>query len=87
MRLGVAEFGVIDHFDDEEASVFVEANFNGIPNERFSGDEFEAETGAQFEGLEDAIEFDGWDPWELAGNRGGRFGSGGKEIQGGGPTR
>ena len=86
VRLGVAEFGVIDHFDDEQASVLVEADFNGIANEGFGGDEFDAETGAQFEGLEDAIEFDGLDPGQLAGNRGGRVGGGGKEIKGGGPT-
>jgi hypothetical protein len=39
--LGVAEFGVIDHFDDEQASVFVEADFDGIADEGFGGDEFD----------------------------------------------
>jgi hypothetical protein len=52
MGLLVTHLGVIHHLDHKQASVLVEADLDGIADERFGGDELEAETGADFERLE-----------------------------------
>ncbi|MEY4186886.1 MAG: hypothetical protein RIT02_1920 [Planctomycetota bacterium] len=55
---GFVGVGVVVHFDDEQASIFIEGSGDGVGDEGFRGDQLEGEILLQLEGVEGLV---GWD--------------------------
>ena len=74
---GLVGVGVVVHFDDEQAAIFIEGSGDGVCDEGFGGDELEGEVLLQPEGWPGLV----WRQW-LGGAEFGWLGAGGEQDSG-----